>query len=115
MAQPAVTCAALALKLYLKCLLAIEDNDSDDPMPLAGLSRRLKEVTRKTLLARFDEFSNTAMTSDELLKHLEALDTAFVRWRYSHEKDARCVNVENRDEMILAAKSMITAGNPEWC
>lgn len=115
MAQPAVTCAALALKLYLKCLLALEDNDSDDPMPLAGLFRRLKEGTRTTLLARFDEFSNTSMNSEELLKHLEALDSAFDRWRHIHEKDAKNVNVEDLDEMILAAKSMITAGNPDWC
>jgi len=115
MAQPAVTCAALALKLYLKCLLALEDNDSDDPMPLAGLFGRMKEETRKTLLARFDEFSNTALSSDELLKHLGALDTAFARWRYIHEQDAKSVNLEDLDEMILAAKSMITAANPDWC
>ena len=55
------------------------------------------------------------MTPDELLKHLESLDGAFDRWRYIHEKDAKNVNVEDLDEMILAAKSMITAGNPEWC
>lgn len=114
-AQPAVTCAALALKLYLKCLLAMEDNDSDDPMHLAGLFRRLKDGTRTEFLARFDEFSNTAMTSDELLKHLEALDRAFDRWRHIHEKDAKNVNVEDLDEMILAAKSMITSTNPDWC
>ena len=115
MAQPAVTCAALALKLYLKCLLALEDNDSDDPMPLAGLFLRLKEGTRKALLARFDEFSNTAMNSDELLKHLESLDIAFDRWRFIHEREAKNVSVEDLDEMILAAKSMITTRNPEWC
>jgi hypothetical protein len=115
MAQPAVTCAALALKLYLKCLLALEDSDSDDPMPLAGLFRRLKDGTRTEFLARFDEFSNTAMTSDELLKHLEALDNAFDRWRFIHEQEAKNVNVEDLDEMILAAKSMITTRNPEWC
>ncbi len=115
MAQPAVTCAALALKLYFKCLLALEDNDSDDPMPLAGLFRRMKDETRKTLLVRFDEFSNTALSSDELLKHFETLDTAFARWRYIHEQDAKSVNLEDLDEMILAAKSMITAANPDWC
>jgi len=115
MAQPAVTCAALALKLYFKCLLALEDNDSDDPMPMTGLFGRMKDETRKTLLARFDEFSNTALSSHELQKHLEALDTAFARWRYIHEQDAKSVNLEDLDEMILAAKSMITAANPEWC
>ncbi len=114
-AQPAVTCASMALKLYLKSLLALEDNDSDDPMPLAALFKRLKEGTRKDLLARFDEFSNTAMTGDELVKHLESLDNAFIRWRYIHEKDARNVNLEDLDEMILAAKSCITAANPDWC
>ena len=115
MAQPAVTCAALALKLYFKCLLALEDNDSDDPMPLAALFGRMKDETRKTLLARFDEFSNTALSSNELQKHIEALDNAFARWRYLHEQDARSVNLEDLDEMILAAKSMITASNPDWC
>ncbi len=28
-------CAALSLKLYFKCLLALEDNDSDDPVVIA--------------------------------------------------------------------------------
>ncbi len=115
MAQPAVTCAALALKLYFKCLLALEDNDSDEPMPLAALFGRMKEETRKTLLVRFDEFSNTALSSDELVKHFEKLDTAFARWRYIHEQDAKSVNLEDLDEMILAAKSMITAANPDLC
>jgi hypothetical protein len=115
MAQPAVTCAALAFKLYLKCLLSLEDNDSDDPMPMAALFGRLKDETRKTLLARFDEFSNTTMSSNELQKHIEALDNAFARWRYIHEQDAKSVNLEDLDEMILAAKSMITAANPDWC
>lgn len=115
MAQPSVTCAALALKLYVKCLLALEDNDSDDPMPLAALFRRLKDGTRKMLLTRFDEFSNTTMSSDELLKHLEALDNAFVRWRYIHEQDARNVNLADLDVLILAAKSTITASQPDWC
>ncbi len=114
-AQPAVTCAALALKLYFKCLLALEDNDSDEPLPLAALFRRLKDATQKTLLARFDEFSNTALSSSELLKHIEALDTAFARWRYIHEQDARNVSLEDLDELILAAKSMITAANPDMC
>jgi hypothetical protein len=114
-AQPAVTCAALALKLYFKCLLAIEDNDSDEPMPLAGLFSRLKEGSRQTLLARFDEFSNTDLSSNELLKHIEALDTAFARWRYIHERDARSVSLEDLDELILAARSLITSANPDWC
>ena len=114
-AQPAVTCASLALKLYLKSILALEDNDSDEPMPLAALFKQLKDKTQKELLARFDEFSNTAMTADELVKHLEALDSAFARWRYIHEKDARNVNLEDLDEMILATKSLISASNPDWC
>jgi hypothetical protein len=114
MAQPAVTCAALALKLYFKCLLALEDNDSDDPMPLAGMFRRLKEGTRSALLSRFDEFSNTAMTSDELLQLLESLDSAFDRWRFIHELNARNVNIEDLEEMILAAKATIIAVNPRW-
>jgi hypothetical protein len=113
--QPAVTCAALALKLYLKSLLAMEDHDSDDPMPLTGLYQRLKEDTRQALLARFDELSNTSLNEAGLLKHLEALDTAFARWRFIREQDARNVNLEDLDEMILAVKSLITSANPGWC
>lgn len=113
--QPAVTCAALALKLYFKSLLALEDNDSDDLLPLAALYGRLADGTRQNLLGRFDELSNTSLNAEELLKHLEALDAAFDRWRHLHEQDAKNVNLEDLEEMILAAKSMITAANPGWC
>ncbi len=115
MVQPAVTCAALALKLFFKCLLAMEDNDSDDPMPLGALFRRLKDGTREALLKRFDELSNTTMNSAELLKHIEALDNAFVRWRYIHEQDAKSVSLDDLEELILAIRSMITEANPGWC
>ncbi len=115
MVQPAVTCAALALKLYFKCLLAHEDNDSDDPMPLVALFRRLKDGTRDALLKWFDELSNTTMNSAELLKHIEALDTAFARWRYIHEQDAKSVSLDDLEELILAVRSMVTEAHPDWC
>ena len=115
MAQPSVTCARLALKLYFKCLLAHEDNDSDESMLLAALFRRLKAETQKTLLARFDEFSNTELSSSEFMKHIEALDNACAKWRFIHEQEAKNVNLEDMGDMILAAKSVITAANPELC
>jgi hypothetical protein len=115
MVQPAVTCAALSLKLYFKCLLALEDNDSDDPMPLVALYERLKNNTRAAFLNRFDELSNSTMNSAELVKHIAALDDAFARWRFIHEKDAKSVNLEDLEEMVLALRSLITEFNPGWC
>lgn len=113
--QPAVTCASLSLKLYLKCLLAIEDKDREDSIyKIADLYRNLKEETRKTILGKFDEFSNTSLSNDDLIKHLEGLDNAFVRWRYLHEEDAKCVNLDDLDQMILASKATISAARPGW-
>lgn len=113
--QPAVTCASLSLKLYLKCLLAVEGQDGEESIyNIADLYRNLKEETKQTILGKFDEFSNTSLSNDDLLKHLEGLDSAFARWRYIHEDDARSVNLDDLDQMILAAKATINAARPDW-
>ncbi len=113
--QPAVTCAALSLKLYLKSLLALEGADRDDAFTsIVELYRSLSGGRKEALLKKFDELSNTQMTSDELVRHLEALDNAFIRWRYVHEEDARSVNLEDLEEMILAVKATIGSIQPEW-
>jgi hypothetical protein len=113
--QPAVTCAALSLKLYLKCLLTIEGKDKEDKIyHIAELFRNLSEAKKGLILKKFDEFANTEMSSDELVKHLASLDNAFERWRYIHEADARSVNLEDVEEMILAAKAAIISDRPDW-
>lgn len=113
--QPAVTCAALSLKLYLKSLLTIEGKDKEDNIyRIAELYRSFKDDTKKLLLQKFDEFSNTQLTSEGLIKHLEALDNAFVKWRYIHEEDARSVNLEDLEQMILSAKATIRTIKPDW-
>lgn len=115
LAQPAVTCASLSLKLYLKCLLEIERKDKDDSLfGIADLYRALGEETRKAVLGKFDEFSNSELTSDELLKHLEALDNSLSKWRYIHVDDAKNVNLEDLEEMILAVKAVILMGKTGW-
>ena len=113
--QPAVTCAALSLKLYLKSLLALEGIDKEDAIySIADLYRSLSSKFKEALLNKFDEMSNTQITSDELIRRLETLDNAFVRWRYVHEEDARSVNLEVMEEMILAVKATIGSMKPEW-
>ncbi len=113
--QPAVTCAALSLKLYLKCLLALEGKDREDTVyRLAELYRGLSDEKKKVILKKFDEFSNAELSADELVKHLDSLDSAFVRWRYIHEDDARSVNLEDLEEMILAAKATVVSARPDW-
>ncbi len=113
--QPAVTCASLSLKLYLKCLLALEQKDREDSIyNIAELYQNLNDEKKKLILAKFDEFSNTQLSSEELLKHLSSLDNAFKKWRYIHEEDARSVNLEDLEEMILAAKATITMSKPDW-
>ncbi len=113
--QPAVTCAALSLKLYLKCLLHLEGKDREDRIyRIAELFRNLSDGKKKAVLEKFDEFSNTKLSSDELVRHLDLLDSAFECWRYIHEQDARNVNLEDMEEMILAAKATINAARPDW-
>ena len=113
--QPAVTCAALSLKLYLKCLLNLEGKDREDKIyRIAELFRNLSDEKKMLILKKFDEFSNTELSSDELVKHLDSLDRAFERWRYIHEEDARSVNLEDVEEMILATKATINASRPDW-
>lgn len=113
--QPAVTCAALSLKLYLKSLLALERKDKDDNVyRIADLYRNLSESVKMLLLKKFDEFSNTQLTSEDLIKHLEALDNAFVKWRYIHEEDAKSVNLEDLEQMILSAKATIRTIKSDW-
>ena len=113
--QPGVTCAALSLKLFLKCILAIEGKDKEDQIyRIVELYNSISREMEKTLLEKFDEFSNTQLTREQLLKHLEALDSAFVKWRYIHERDAKSVNIEDLEEMILAAKAAIQTLRPEW-
>ena len=115
LAQPAVTCASLSLKLYLKCLLSIENKDKDDALyTIADLFRALSEATRKSVLEKFDEFSNSELTSDELIKHLDSLDNSLIKWRYIHVDDARNVNLEDLEEMILAVKAAILIVKTEW-
>ena len=115
MVQPAVTCAALSLKLYLKCMLAIAGKDKEDTIyRIADLYRDLPDAMSKLLLGKFDELSNKPLSMDELIKHLEALDNGFIKWRYIHEADAKSVNLEDMEEMILAAKATITTINPGW-
>ncbi len=112
--QPAVTCAALSLKLYLKCLHSFDGKDDDTTYRIAELYKRLDNATKNRLLAKFAELSNRALSPDELLKRLVALDNAFVNWRYIHEEDAKSVNLEELEEMVLAAKATITAAKPDW-
>lgn len=113
--QPAITCAALSLKLYLKSMLAMEGKDREDSLfRFTELYQTLGAETKQRVLGKFDEFSNTQMSSEELMTHLTALDNAFVKWRYIHEEDARSVNVEDLEEMILAVKSTITSMKPGW-
>jgi hypothetical protein len=113
--QPAVTCAALSLKLYLKCLLALEGKDKEDNVyHIAELYKTLSDGKKGLILKKFDEFANTELSSDELVKHLASLDKAFERWRYIREEDARSVNLEDMEEMILAAKAAIIVDRPEW-
>ena len=113
--KPAVTCAALSLKLYLKCLLVLEGKDREDKIyRIAELFRNLSGGKKKVILEKFEEFSNTELSSDELMRHLDLLDNAFERWRYIHEEGARSVNLEDVEEMILAAKATIVASKPDW-
>jgi len=113
--QPAITCAALSLKLYLKSLLAIEGKDKEDNIfRFTDLFQALGGGMQDLVLLKFDEFSNTQMSSAELAKHLEALDSAFAKWRYIHEEDAKSVNVEDLEEMILAVRSTILSLKPDW-
>jgi hypothetical protein len=115
LAQPAVTCAALSLKLYLKCLLAFEGKDKEGKIyGIAELYRSLSDGKQKMIVEKFDEFSNTELSPDELVGHLTSLDKAFERWRYIHEDDARSVNLEDLEEMILAAKAAIEVSRPDW-
>jgi hypothetical protein len=115
LAQPAVTCASLSLKLYLKCLLSIESKDKDDSLYSIGdLYRALSGATKKAVLGKFDEFSNSELTSEELLKHLDALDNSLIKWRYIHVDDAKNVNLEDLEEMILAVKAAILMKKTEW-
>lgn len=112
--QPAVTCAALSLKLFLKCMRALEGGDKDDTYRIDALFQSLSEGTRNRFLQKYDEFSNTPASSDELIKHLEALDNAFVHWRYIHEDDVKSVNLDDLEELILAAKATITSVRTDW-
>ena len=113
--QPAVTCAAMSLKLYLKCLLAIEGKDKEDTIyRISELYRNLAESAKQLILRKFNEFSNTNLSSDDLIRHLEALDAAFVKWRYIHEEYAKSVNIEDLEEMTLAAKATVIALKPDW-
>lgn len=112
--QPAVTCAALSLKLFLKCMRALDGNDKDDIYRLSELYRSLSEGTKTGFLQKYHEFSNTSLSAAELIKHFDALDNAFVNWRYLHEDDAKSVNLEDMEEMILAAKAAITSVKPDW-
>ncbi len=112
---PAVTCAALSLKLYLKCLLSLEGKDKEDKIyRIAELFRILSDGKRKMILQKFDEFANAELSPDELVNHLALLDSAFERWRYIHEEEARSVNLEDVEEMILAVKGAILNDKPEW-
>lgn len=113
--QPGVTCAALSLKLFLKCILAIESKDKEDQIyRISELYKAVSPSMEKTILDKFGEFSNTNLTREQLLKHFEALDDAFVKWRYIHEEDARSVNIEDLEEMILATKAAIQSIRTEW-
>jgi hypothetical protein len=113
--QPGVTCAALSLKLFLKCILAIEGKDKEDRIyRIAELYSAISPSMEKTILDKFDELSNTKLTRDQLLKHLEALDDAFVKWRYILEEDASSVNIEDLEEMMLATKSAIQSVKADW-
>ena len=112
--QPAMTCASLSLKLYLKCLHTIDGRDNDDTYLVAELFRSLKSDVKKLVLEKYDEFANVSLSEIELLNHLEALDSAFIRWRYIREDDARSVNLEDLEEMMLAARATILSIRPEW-
>lgn len=113
--QPAVTCAALSLKLYLKCLLVLEGSDKDDELnQIAALFEGLSENSRSMILRKFDEMSNTALSSNDLMTHLKALDNAFGKWRFILEKEAQSINLEDLEEMVLAAKATILTLKPDW-
>lgn len=115
LAQPGITCAALSLKLFLKCILCLEDKDKEDEIyRISELYKAISPSMEKVILEKFDEFSNTQLTREQLLNHLEGLDNAFVKWRYIHEEDAKSVNIEDLEEMILATKAAIMSIRKEW-
>ena len=113
--QPAVTCTALSLKLYLKCLLALEGKDKEDSIyKISELYRTLSDDAKKGILQKFDELSNSSLSSKDLMVHLESLDNAFAKWRYIHEEEAKSVNLEDLEEMVLATKAAIDHIKPDW-
>jgi hypothetical protein len=54
---PSVTCAALALELYLKCLIAIEGTNNPEIHDLQDLFAKLSRGMQSRVKAHFDRFS----------------------------------------------------------
>lgn len=106
LAHPAVYCAALSLKLYLASLSAREGIRGDMPACLADFYERLDDALKGRLLEKFEEYSNTALSSADLAGRLSMLDSAIFTWGYFLE-EAEVVDLDELDEMILATKATI--------
>jgi HEPN domain-containing protein len=124
----AATCAAIALELYLKCLLAEADEDVPAIHDLKELFDRLPEKTRDSISANFNPYLGQAREMlERIAAHynrkiipvpsltyiLEVSRKAFVDLRYFHE-GVRFGRGWIADGVVRAARKTILDMHREW-
>jgi hypothetical protein len=126
---PPIVCAAFALELYLKCLIAMEGKKPPLSHDLKKLFRRLDAETQNEIRARFkpyeneaEELANRAYSNQGLARPpgaifdfvLEAGRDAFEVYRYIHEKGLRANQGWGADRIMQAARRAILDRHPDW-
>src|SRR5262249_46370125 len=130
--NPPIVCAAFALELYLKCLIAMEPgkkNRAPKCHNLHTLFHLLDAETQSQIRARFkpyeseqEELASRAYAAQGMARSLgtifdfilNASQDAFEKYRYIHEKGLEANQGWGADRIMQAARRVILDRHPEW-
>ena len=120
---PAVTCAAMALELYLKCLIAMEGTKNPNIHDLRDLFEKLSPSLQASVRSHFDAHSDAV--KEFLIKDgsqasevtfdfvLDWSREAFVRARYVFD-DGQPQAIWWADCITECARRVILDAHPDW-
>jgi len=112
---PAITCAALSLELYFKCLISVEGMVAPKGHKFSKLLMQLTNKSRNLIYQEFKNLTKApSLTEDEFVSSLTEIDDVYTNSRYIFEHDNLSIDMNQIDATIQAVKSAIKSKHPEF-
>lgn len=121
---PITTLTSFSIELYLKCIYMIENNKpAENIHGLDKLFDALGDESKLLIKFFYDNFIQQDLLVNELKKQVPELNTnledvlkesskAFIKWRYSYEKNL--CDFPSGTTIINALKARIKTLKPDW-